>query len=376
MLTSLGRLFRPTVLTLFFTCLVSLNLTTVASAEIGSSKSQIAQQYGDFSLVQDESKRIWTPSEWQASSRGSAKAYGYRITVGELSGTNWIEYNPQDKVVSETTIMDESIKIRNFKSYFGTLYTDLIAPDSAAFIIKAFPRDQFGVIVRKTANNYNFIRFSMDNVGDNTKINMHSKIKSFKIVEMTAADAQNYLKLHQSTQAGSDALEPEAAAVGIWLRTDNYFRPELYFSEHLVPRSKTDMIVIHHTALDNMSVADIHELHLSKGWAGIAYHKVILPDGTVAEGRPENMIGAHALGANPRSIGIVVDGNFENKPPAPAQMDALVNLTLQLMHKYSIPVTNVLPHRAVTPGTSCPGARFPWDEFIHRLKTEAVKAKI
>jgi hypothetical protein len=268
--------------------------------------------------------------------------------------------------------MDESIKIRNFKSYFGTLYTELIAPDSAAFIFKAFPKDQLGVMVRKTSDQYNLIRFSLDNVDDNTKINMHSKIKSFEILAMTAAAAQNYLKQYEAT-ADSAAFGLEAVPAGTWLRTANYFRPELYFSEQLVPRAKTDMIVIHHTALDNMSVADIHELHLTKGWAGIAYHKVILPDGTIVEGRPENMIGAHALGANPHSIGIVVGGNFANKPPAPAQLDALVTLTLQMLQKYSIPVSNVLPHRAVTPGTSCPGALFPWDEFIHSLKIHAVK---
>lgn len=174
-------------------------------------------------------------------------------------------------------------------------------------------------------------------------------------------------------QAGFDAFKVDGVTDGTWLRTDHYFRPELSFSENLVPRSKTDMIVIHHTALDNMSVADIHDLHLTKGWAGIAYHKVIQSDGTIEIGRPQNMVGAHAMGANPRSIGIVLVGDFDEHPPTAAQLDTLVNLTRQLIKKYSIPLENVLPHRAVTPGTDCPGTLFPWDEFIRSLKNPVSK---
>jgi hypothetical protein len=43
-MTSLGWSFGQTVLTFLLTCLVSLNLTTTASAEIGDSKTLIEQQ--------------------------------------------------------------------------------------------------------------------------------------------------------------------------------------------------------------------------------------------------------------------------------------------------------------------------------------------
>jgi len=158
-ITRLGRRFAQTVLTLFLACIFSFSLTAVASAEIGDSRSLVDQQYGDFSLVQDMSNRFWTQSEWQAALRGRARAYGYIITAGDMKAMNWIEYNQQDKVVMETTIMDESIKIRDFKSNFGKLYTQLVAPDSAAFIIKAFPRDELGVMVKKPDNKFNLIRF-------------------------------------------------------------------------------------------------------------------------------------------------------------------------------------------------------------------------
>ncbi|CUH95555.1 hypothetical protein P22_1626 [Propionispora sp. 2/2-37] len=78
-------------------------------------------------------------------------------------------------------------------------------------------------------------------------------------------------------------------------------------------------------------------------------------------------MGAHALGVNPHSIGIGVDGNFETKPPTAAQMNSLVKLVLELMEKYHIPLDRVVPHRDVTEGTSCPGKLFPWDELMQRL---------
>lgn len=360
------RLFEQSCLIFFLACVLTLTLTSSASAEIGNSKSQIEQRYGDYSLVQDGFNRIWTQSEWKSTLNSSAKAYGYMTTVGELNATVWFEYNAQNRVVKETQIMDGNIKVRDFQNYFGELYTNMIAADSTVFVNSTFP--EVRMIVRKSDNKYNLIRLFIDNSKDNTKINMHSKIHGFEITEIAPGDAKNYIK-----KSPSNLNAQQSSRDDNWLKTDNYFQPELFFSENLLPRKKTDMIVIHHTAIEDMSVSDIHELHLKKGWAGIAYHKVILPDGTVENGRPENLIGAHALGANPRSIGIVLVGNFESKFPTVAQMDALVKLTLELMRKYHIPLANIMPHREVTQGTTCPGAFFPWQEFIQRIKLNTSK---
>lgn len=368
MLTNVIRLFGRICLGFFFACILSFTLFSVASAEIGNSKNQIEQKYGDCFLIQDGSSRIWTQDEWNHSPNSDAKAYGYMATSGKMNATIWIEYNKQKQVVKETTILDGSIKIRDLKKYFDELYTAIIAPDSAVFVIKALPQEQLGAVVQKSNKKINLIRFFMDKWDDDTKINMHSKIRGFEITEIASDDVKKFLRKSKSVQLTSDVGGKQATYDGTWVRADNYFQDELYFSDNLVPRKKTDMIVIHHTYIEHMSVADIHEFHLKRGWAGIAYHKVILPNGTVENGRPQNMVGAHALGANPRSIGIVLVGNFENTSPTSVQMDALVKLTLELMRQYHIPLKNIVPHRAVTQGTSCPGTLFPWEEFIQRLK--------
>lgn len=367
MMTRIIGLFQQSYFAILLGWILSFTLTSIAFAEIGNSKIQIEQKYGKHSLVQDGSYRIWQQGEGASVSSDGGKAYGYMTQDGEMNATIWIEYNKQNRVVKETTIIDGSIKIRDFKKYFGKLHSAVTAPDSAVFVIKSFPRKQLGVIVRGVNNNFSLIRFTMDKLNDNTPLNMHSRIHSFEITEIATDDVKRYLKKSQFVPIQSKAGGQEVPIESTWLRTDNYFQSELFFSEKLVPREKTDMIIIHHTAIEDMSVADIHELHLRNGWAGIGYHKVILPNGTVENGRPESMIGAHAQGVNPRSIGIVLVGNFEIVPPSSLQIDALVSLTLELMKKYHVPLENIQPHREVSK-TVCPGALFPWSEFIQRLK--------
>jgi hypothetical protein len=318
---------------------------TPVFAEIGDSKAKIEAQFGAADLVQDAGSRIWHKEDWKQDQHGIA--YGYLNNKQDWQETRWFEYNEQGRVVKETVLFGKRIRIRNFEQYFGEMHAALTANTSIVFTVPFYSGERLGAVVPTKQGKLNYIQFFT--VPDQTKINMHTQISGFEITAITAPTVK-------------------ANLAGIWRQTDNYFRNNLYFSEPLMPRAMTDMIVIHHTAKDDMSLADIHELHLTKGWAGIAYHKVILADGSIQEGRPEQMIGAHALGANPRSIGIVVDGDFEEKPPTKAQMDTLVRLTGELMDKYHIPLAHVVPHREVTPGTSCPGAKFPWAELVMRLQ--------
>ena len=65
----------------------------------------------------------------------------------------------------------------------------------------------------------------------------------------------------------------------------------------LEPRSETSYICIHHTDGPQMQLTDeIFQEHLNEGWVGIGYHRVIKGDGLTVQGRPDNCIGAHALG--------------------------------------------------------------------------------
>jgi N-acetylmuramoyl-L-alanine amidase len=157
-------------------------------------------------------------------------------------------------------------------------------------------------------------------------------------------------------------------------------------------------IILHHTALmppivsigtmtadrlpDDVETWD--DFHKRRGFGAfywgryyhIGYHYMILPDGTVKQGRPEHCVGAHARGFNDY-IGIVLVGDFSSKdnphgekaPPAPSrqQMDAVLALCRTLKVKYSIPLARILRHRDVA-RTECPGDRFPYAELIHALQ--------
>ena len=59
---------------------------------------------------------------------------------------------------------------------------------------------------------------------------------------------------------------------------------------------------------ENIGAIDIHKMHLSFGWDGIGYHKIIKRDGEIENGRPEYWIGAHTFGKNYQSLGVCLIG--------------------------------------------------------------------
>ena len=82
-------------------------------------------------------------------------------------------------------------------------------------------------------------------------------------------------------------------------------------------------LVVHCSATpdDEMMTAEgIHQMHLSFGWDGIGYHKVIARDGTIQNGRPEFWVGAHVYEHNHESLGVCLIGTDHFTD---AQMDAL-----------------------------------------------------
>ena len=147
---------------------------------------------------------------------------------------------------------------------------------------------------------------------------------------------------------------------------------ELVWANELSLRSRTDLIIIHHTASRaDITVEDIHQMHLSQGWAGCGYNLVIYPDGSVHQGRPIDMIGAHCEGFNARSVGVNVTGNFEEIQPTQAQVGALVSLLSDLMHEYNIPPEQVTGHNAWN-ATACPGRNL--DAILPDIVAAAVRS--
>ena len=74
--------------------------------------------------------------------------------------------------------------------------------------------------------------------------------------------------------------------------------------------------------------------------------------GRVYQGRADNEEGAHTIGYNKQSVGICLQGNFEEEEPTPTQMDALKKLVKEKKESYNISVVN--GHRNFS-NTSCPG---------------------
>ena len=138
---------------------------------------------------------------------------------------------------------------------------------------------------------------------------------------------------------------------------------------NMTKRSKTERIILHHAAAETCSAEDIHRWHRNNGWAGIGYHFLVRKDGSVYRGRPENMIGAHASGANYNSIGICFEGNYQHEQSMPAaQLNAGAELVANLKAKYGI--SKVIAHRDVC-STSCPGQYFPFNAIASGIPATA-----
>ncbi len=121
-----------------------------------------------------------------------------------------------------------------------------------------------------------------------------------------------------------------------------------------------DTLVVHCTATPEgrpHTVADIRSWHKAKGWSDIGYHYVIYLDGSVHPGRPVEKIGAHVVGHNTGSIGIVYVGGTDAKGRSKdtrtvAQKASLRKLLMELASKYK--VKRILGHHDLFAGKDCP----------------------
>ena len=158
-------------------------------------------------------------------------------------------------------------------------------------------------------------------------------------------------------------------------------------------------IVIHNTAVipgENTvprSERDIDKYHQARGFEilcfgrvyHVAYHYLIMPNGSVQAGRPERCEGAHAQVYN-SYLGISVVGDFssEDNPtgekgpirPSAKQIASLIQLCRRLKEFYHIPLQHIVRHSDIS-STRCPGDRFPFRSVLDQLqrKPGGVKRK-
>lgn len=121
-----------------------------------------------------------------------------------------------------------------------------------------------------------------------------------------------------------------------------------------------DKIIIHCAATPEgkpFTVKDIEQWHRDRGFSMIGYHYVIYLDGSIHEGRPLQMQGAHTLGQNARSIGICYIGGVDKDGRTPkdtrtfVQKEALKKLVERLQIAY--PEATVHGHREFA-NKACP----------------------
>jgi N-acetylmuramoyl-L-alanine amidase len=115
--------------------------------------------------------------------------------------------------------------------------------------------------------------------------------------------------------------------------------------------SAVEYLVVHCSATppsQNIGVVELDRMHRQRGFLMVGYHRIIRRDGTVEDGRPLDMIGAHVEDYNHCSIGIcMVGGVDKNLKPEnnfeAAQFEALALLLDQLKLKF--PTAKIQGHR-------------------------------
>ena len=121
------------------------------------------------------------------------------------------------------------------------------------------------------------------------------------------------------------------------------------------------LIIVHCSAVRPWQQSGFHEIdawHLQRGFKyGCGYHKIIRRDGTIEDGRPYEMIGAHCLHRNQHSIGICYEGGLDaNGNPCDTRTEAqkvTMRKLLEELHE-QFPKAVIAGHNVFNPMMACP----------------------
>lgn len=127
-------------------------------------------------------------------------------------------------------------------------------------------------------------------------------------------------------------------------------------------------IIVHCTATPegrDVTVADVRAWHKAQGWSDIGYHALVRLDGTIEAGRPERLIGAHVIGHNTGTLGVVYAGGVgADWQPKDTRTDAqkagLMAVCRAWLAKYPS-ITKVSGHNDYTDSKACPSFRVSSD---------------
>ncbi len=159
-------------------------------------------------------------------------------------------------------------------------------------------------------------------------------------------------------------------------------KPKADYEAHTPAR-----ITFHHTAgrkpatvqAAYAEVQFIQDYHINgKKWNDIGYHFLVDPFGTIFEGRPVGVIGAHVLHRNPGNIGISVLGNYHppvSDEPDFASLAGVVDVGHYLGRTFGIPRAEFFGHRDIG-ASSCPGDKlYAYKEYLRDAIFPAPPAK-
>ena|SRR3990167_9382482 len=115
-------------------------------------------------------------------------------------------------------------------------------------------------------------------------------------------------------------------------------------------------IFIHCSDTPEGDVDSIRKYHIGQGWKDIGYHYVVLKNGVIEAGRPEEEGGAHVQGENYDSLGVCLIG--KDGLYTVVQLRSAVYLVNELLNKYKLSWPSVYGHyqapSAKVQGKSCP----------------------
>ncbi len=147
-------------------------------------------------------------------------------------------------------------------------------------------------------------------------------------------------------------------------------------------------IIVHHSAFAQSSeqLGQINQWHKDREFIKsslgyyVGYHYLISHAGIITATRKIEDEGCHTKGQNTTSIGVCMEGHFDQEMPTAKQTQMLGKLLVSLCEAHSIPYTSIEAHRSFS-NTSCFGKKLHNNfakitcltEKIHQLST-AVEA--
>ncbi|WP_240689234.1 N-acetylmuramoyl-L-alanine amidase [Ammoniphilus sp. YIM 78166] len=153
------------------------------------------------------------------------------------------------------------------------------------------------------------------------------------------------------------------------------------FQEYLqnlpTPTRPINHIQIHHTwkpritdYTGEQTIYNMWKYHTqTNGWADIAQHFTVSPDGLIWDGRPLDQIPAGIQGHNTGGIMIEIIGNFDQGEERleGSQLEATVHLVRLLLTRFNLQLRDIVFHREHS-GKTCPGSGLSKEWFLEQVQ--------